>query len=257
MTIFKAIRTALGKAFLGDTLLAKALPLSDPAIFDDRLISLLQGLNLLQDPFNYVYAIRGSDIRAVFNEMAQDSNPDRIAFISSLKTFVSQFGTAVSVNHGAFAVDASSASAGDPPGSGVGISSDGGGSTIFRLTRLGPKSWHVFIEMGFDLAGPIGTFRTAWWKLTVPEALVEGSLFKTFFDSLPDSEPYAIPFVELDGRDYNAPFNRALSIFRGSGVSADDAIQIKDVSHSIGWSTTASSSAKQLGRTFSAVVVVP
>ena len=242
---------------MGDTNLAKALPFSDRAIFDDRLISFLNGLNLLNEPFNVSESIRGSDIRSVFNAMHPGANNDRVAFIEALKTLNSQFGTELSLNHGASAVDASSAEVAAPPGSGVPIISDGGGNTSFRLTRIGPKAWHILISMRFYSAGAIGTVRTVWWKLNVPEALTEGSLFNTFFNALPSSEANAIPFMELNGADYDADFNQPLCIFRGSGSSSLDAIQFKDISNNIGWSTTASPPARQLGRTFSGTVVIP
>ena len=83
MAIYKAIRTALGKAFLGDTFLAKALPLSSPDMFDDRLISFMQGLRILDEPRIIPGpAIEGSDIRAFFTALHATDNAARIAAVA-------------------------------------------------------------------------------------------------------------------------------------------------------------------------------
>lgn len=85
MTIYKAIRTALGKAFMGDTYLAKALPLSSPDIFDDRLIMFLNGLHVLDEPRILPGpAIEGADIRSLFTALHPTSNPLRIAAIEAM-----------------------------------------------------------------------------------------------------------------------------------------------------------------------------
>lgn len=49
MSLYRAIRNALGSCYLGDTKLAKLLPFSSVQTFDSRLISFLQGLGQAVD----------------------------------------------------------------------------------------------------------------------------------------------------------------------------------------------------------------
>ena len=99
MTSYTPQRQALAEAFLGDTMLAKAL-FASPQTFDQRILSLLQGLGQL-DEVLLANAISGNDLAGLLREIAPTDQAARIAWIQSVKSFMlndyhSEYGTFVS-----------------------------------------------------------------------------------------------------------------------------------------------------------------
>lgn len=157
---------------MGDTNLAKALPFSDPAIFDDRLISFLNGLNLLNEPFNASESIRGSDIRSVFNAMDLSSNPNRVSLISALKSLNGQFGAFSSVDHGVYAMDAA--------GAGSHLTSY---SDELRIAQIGPKVWGIRAKALYRSDSSVVGGQHMRWQFNVFD--IDNPVYVAFLTALP------------------------------------------------------------------------
>lgn len=249
MAIYKAIRTALGKAFMGDTFLAKSLSLSSPDVFDDRLVIFLLGLQQLSEPAPST-SISGTDIRALFASLHATSNANRISALGSAVTLTGQFGTSFLSTNGASAFDTLTG--------GFSITSDGS-NALFHLSRVGPKAWSIFISMPFLGGTPIEVSNPVRWDLNCPDILTPGTLFKAFFDQLPTIAEGPIYFDEIQG-PYSTTKPFPIGIARGSGNDSMTAFSL--ISPSIigpRWAVTADDVliAQQLSRTFSGMVILP
>lgn len=112
MSLYRAIRNALGSCYLGDTKLAKLLPFSSVQTFDSRLISFLQGLGQAVDVpaadavsgydiHDTLYALgftqsdRNARLQAFYNELRYSIEMRQKAIQSSLVLFRTSSGTSL------------------------------------------------------------------------------------------------------------------------------------------------------------------
>jgi hypothetical protein len=136
--IFKAIRTALGSTYLGDSKLAKAL-FAAPSTFDDRVISLLQGLGqTAETPANT--SISGADIKACLAAIHATSNADRIAALQKIP-YVSSERIILPANGFSSIL------------SGAGVASQYSTEFNGHIRRVTPLSWALSISSKFPAAG--------------------------------------------------------------------------------------------------------
>lgn len=244
MAIYKAIRTALGAAFLGDTLLAKALPLSSPDVFDDRLITFLAGLQQTIEPKPGT-VIEGSDIRSFMAAFHATSNTDRVAVVAALKAHLALFGTGISTTTMCVALG--------PGPSGAHITDNA--APQVRVSRQGPKAWLVQGLSLFTAATPIETNAPMEWFFVIPQ-MDDPGVFQDFYNALLGATylPCSSRLWKFSGES----FQDSLSVRTGiGGPTSSKGLFVK--SDFFNWAYTAVSAdiISQLTLRFSGQVILP
>lgn len=160
---------------MGDTNLAKALPLSDPAVFDDRVISFLNGLKYLDEP-RYVPgpSVSGVDIRELFASLHPTLNSERISALGAATSLAKDFGVFQSVDHTALAVNAG--------GTGTHLQSY---TDELRIAQLGPKVWGIRARASYPMNSVVVGNDRMRWAFNVYD--IENPVYVAFLSVLPSA----------------------------------------------------------------------